>query len=1048
MAFIGSTPADASTASIVGPSNNTWVREEANTTTASGPAGARIFTTIRVRPQLLREGPRGCVSVASGERRVVVYDQERGWERSFGADAIVDSRAGGQGAGQIGVYEAMGRELVEHTLEGYNSCLLAYGHTGSGKTHTVLGEEWVSSSMNASGFSEAGRDGEGDGLLPRMLDAIFSRLGQTPGVTFTASFYEIYNERVRDLLLSSPPTPAAAAADPGMVFADVTVDGRDGASGEAGRQPKVHFHPRLGAFVTDVTEVPVACREDALQAVSLGASRRTTAATALNECSSRSHAVFTLKIERPQEGGAPGATSSNVLTVVDLAGREQERHTQCRAELFKELTHINRSLFHLAHCVRGVAGSSTEKGAEQWHHFRNCKLTMVLCQALAGNSRTAVLATISPAREAVEDTLATLRFCESVRQVRTRPALQPTGREDTVTELQNEVRRLKEELQRTELKLAQSQQQNREREVELERRDLAESLPQKRRPRPRPLSSPGKRDLDGVDDGTPTTKSTVSQNSTPRRCLGGGIDNLFLPIRVHSAARVCGGPSRESTACTSNSVEVCPASSSRAVSEVSMSRGQHPTCAVGPQDCHYSPTNAGAFSPRRPGVGPTCVRATSRGSIAAPVAVAVSAPSAGEVVHHPVATVVTASAACVQPSPLVVAAGPRTFSPVPAARVAMGVTTSVPRIVSSPFLGASASLASCAAGSAPSSGSVTASAVAAAMRHRSPPRSPRVLLACPSRAASCLTSAPGSLQPPAVSGVAVAVASAAATPSVPLPAGAMSPRLPMGRRVSPTPMSHRPPPQPLAGSSLAALASSAVAMSVPAAAAASPVLPSAALSASTPACGSVAHSPRCGWVSPRLHASTLRESGRSLDAFAASADRLSAPPSPSATAAAAGTPGASASGSLLGASAASASLAGPGSPSQMAAAGSATTLATSASATAPLAVPSLAAAAVVGMKQRSGGAPAASADDAVGAVGSSASSAPGAAGAASRPGPKGKMTATAVASKVPRRAAPAALLTQATSAATPEKTQAQVSPKTATSAGTASVMPPSYFFDF
>ncbi|CAE8633198.1 unnamed protein product, partial [Polarella glacialis] len=148
------------------------------------------------------------------------------------------------------------------------------------------------------------------------------------------------------------------------------------------------------------------------------------------------------------------------LTLVDLAGREQERLTQCRTERFKELTLINRSLFHLARCVRALAASQVQcdkssggsvaagKDGGQWHHFRNSKLTMVLSHALAGNSHTAVVGTISPARNAYEDTLATLRFCESMKQVRTRPALPASQREDVVEELQDDIRRLEMEVLR------------------------------------------------------------------------------------------------------------------------------------------------------------------------------------------------------------------------------------------------------------------------------------------------------------------------------------------------------------------------------------------------------------------------------------------------------------------------------------------------------------------------------------------------------------------------------------------------------------------------
>lgn len=462
--------------------------------------GAHVRTAVRLRPLLPREaGQREGVRANVAERRVVVVDEDRGQERAFYADVVIDSRGGavdggaGAGAGQDAVFEAVGGELARHALDGYNACLLAYGHTGSGKTHTVLGEDFIG---GGSGYSDSApasprrhgaaesepaaapeppqATGPGAGLLPRVLAAIFAALAQEPGVSRTVSFYEIHNERIRDLLGEAGgarPVPLMGPQLWGAAEAPAPQEGGGGAiarstsgnvssafgsgvlgSGVLGSGGYVHFHPRLGTFVSNVMEVPCESLDEALRLVLMGSRARTTASTALNDRSSRSHAVFTLRIERD------GA--SNSLTLVDLAGREQQRLTQCRAERFKELTLINRSLFHLARCVRALTAQGgngatfsavtlgRDGGRDSGHHFRNSKLTMVLGHALAGNSHTCVIGTISPARGAYEDSLATLRFCESVKQVRTRPALPGAKREDMVIELQDEVRRLEAELLR------------------------------------------------------------------------------------------------------------------------------------------------------------------------------------------------------------------------------------------------------------------------------------------------------------------------------------------------------------------------------------------------------------------------------------------------------------------------------------------------------------------------------------------------------------------------------------------------------------------------
>jgi len=425
---------------------------------AAPAAGLRIG--VRVRPLLPREaGQREGVRVR--DRRVTLCD-DRGQEKTFGADAVLDSRwpsasteaSAAPPATQNCVFEALGAELVRHALAGYHSCLLAYGHTGSGKTYTVLGEEWSSGATPSSpgrGIVSlpSGNEplGAGVGLLPRALEGVFNALSQDSSTACIASFYEIHNERIRDLI-----APAPARESFG------------GSVSSQSRRPTVHFHPRFGSFVSDITEVRCETLSDAVRLVMIGTNNRTTAPTALNERSSRSHAIFMLRIER--------ASTGNCLMIADLAGREQERLTQCRSERFIELTRINRSLFHLSRCVRalaqgqqssqstpapcnnssatggGGASSSTSGANPQSHHFRNSKLTMVLGHALSGNSHTAVVGTISPARNAYEDSLATLRFCESMKAVRIRPHLPRMKREDVVHELQDEVRRLEQELAR------------------------------------------------------------------------------------------------------------------------------------------------------------------------------------------------------------------------------------------------------------------------------------------------------------------------------------------------------------------------------------------------------------------------------------------------------------------------------------------------------------------------------------------------------------------------------------------------------------------------
>ncbi|CAE8698959.1 unnamed protein product, partial [Polarella glacialis] len=203
---------------------------------------------------------------------------------------------------QAAVFEAVGSELVRKALEGYNACLLAYGHTGSGKTYTMLGENWVdgawtgTSSSSASvgtprvapsgvqekapllDFEEAAAaaNSPGSGLLPRTLDAVFTALRQDPAAVCVASYYEIHNERVRDLLAPTRPVEAPCWQDGGSGGQQP-----DSPTSPGGKRTKVHFHPRFGAFVAGVEEVHCENLGEALRLVAIGSQARTTAATAL-----------------------------------------------------------------------------------------------------------------------------------------------------------------------------------------------------------------------------------------------------------------------------------------------------------------------------------------------------------------------------------------------------------------------------------------------------------------------------------------------------------------------------------------------------------------------------------------------------------------------------------------------------------------------------------------------------------------------------------------------------------------------------------------------
>ncbi|CAK0841374.1 unnamed protein product, partial [Prorocentrum cordatum] len=327
--------------------------------------------------------------------------------KAFGYDHVFDSQAT-----QEEVFEAVGARLLANALDAYNGCIFAYGQTGSGKSHSVVG----------SVHSEAEQ-----GLLPRACARLFQMLaarrqGQ-PGLqaNVLASYLEIYNER----LLRSP----------------ILSGGRD----ERG-ELQVRLHPGLGAVVPGLSECPVEGGGDALALLDFGAKRRATAATQMNATSSRSHAVFTVQVHMvlPGSDGAGETESWAKVHFVDLAGSERQKKTGARGDRLKEGISINKSLTTLGRVISDL----TRPGGRSLPPFRDSKLTLLLKDALMGNSLTALLACVSPSRDSLDETVSTLEFASRCKLVQTQATRNEQSKQDVIARLSCEKGQLEEQLRR------------------------------------------------------------------------------------------------------------------------------------------------------------------------------------------------------------------------------------------------------------------------------------------------------------------------------------------------------------------------------------------------------------------------------------------------------------------------------------------------------------------------------------------------------------------------------------------------------------------------
>jgi hypothetical protein len=268
------------------------------------------------------------------------------------------------------VYKKSGRLALEASITGYNVCIFAYGQTGSGKTYSMLGTD------------------NDPGISPRLVDELFST--ERPATVKTVvelMFFEVYNEKVRDLFNKKT--------------------GKAGADYDA---PRIRQHPTKGVFVEGLLRKEVKDAETTKKLIAWGVNQRAIAETKMNATSSRSHAIFQIQIT--QLDAMKGTQKTATVNLVDLAGSERIKMSQVTGDSLTEAKNINQSLSTLRKVIDVLIENSTIKHKKNHKvpPFRESVLTYVLSDSLGGNSKTQMIATISPHESNLEDTLNSLRY--------------------------------------------------------------------------------------------------------------------------------------------------------------------------------------------------------------------------------------------------------------------------------------------------------------------------------------------------------------------------------------------------------------------------------------------------------------------------------------------------------------------------------------------------------------------------------------------------------------------------------------------------------------
>ncbi|XP_019401392.1 PREDICTED: kinesin-like protein KIF12 isoform X4 [Crocodylus porosus] len=365
----------------------------------------RLCVVVRVRPLSRAERGRGDRQAVRCPGNNTVSVREAGQEAAFGFGAVFDA-----GADQATVFEGSGmKRLVELAVDGFSCTVFAFGQTGSGKTYTLTGPPAQGKGQVVPSLQ---------GLMQRSFAWLLERSQcRRPDAALSASYVEIYNEQVRDLLSPGPPCPLP-----------------------------LRWSKARGFYIEGLLSTEIEGLETIMDLLQEGTQRRRSSAHALNRHSSRSHALLTVQLHARGEATSPGSSSClgrwGALRFVDLAGSERVKDTGSVGQLAREANSINRSLLALGHCIARLA-----EGQRRRAHvpYRDSKLTQLLADALGGAGVTLMVACISPSSRCLPETLSTLRYASRALQVPSRPVATRASRERRLQSLEQEIRALREE---------------------------------------------------------------------------------------------------------------------------------------------------------------------------------------------------------------------------------------------------------------------------------------------------------------------------------------------------------------------------------------------------------------------------------------------------------------------------------------------------------------------------------------------------------------------------------------------------------------------------
>ncbi|XP_060596414.1 kinesin-like protein KIF28 [Ruditapes philippinarum] len=320
-------------------------------------------------------------------------------------DGTAEPQSGSTYASQRVVFENLGQGVLNNAFEGYNCSLFAYGQTGSGKSYSMVGY------------------GKNRGIVPITCDELFKtmEMNNDPNKRYEVMFsmLEIYNEQVRDLLSKDNPKGGL----------------------------NVRQNPKLGMFyVEGLKKVPVGSYAEIEKRMEQGTQSRTVASTNMNATSSRAHTVVTIIFDQIIKSDSGETKKSSTMNLVDLAGSERADSTGATGDRLKEGANINKSLSALGNVISALADLSMGK-KKVMVPYRDSVLTKLLQNALGGNSKTIMIAALSPADINYDETLGTLRYADRAKKIQNKAVINENPMDKLIRQLKEENERLKKAME-------------------------------------------------------------------------------------------------------------------------------------------------------------------------------------------------------------------------------------------------------------------------------------------------------------------------------------------------------------------------------------------------------------------------------------------------------------------------------------------------------------------------------------------------------------------------------------------------------------------------